>query len=283
MARRHGRRTRAAAALLVNLMAAACRDVSVTDPLLPTAAVRIEAPAVYARWWAQTQACSGLTGDLAAVQWYVVPGADTVPLPGQRDVAGYWSPPSNRIVLAGHVARDGRAVRHEMLHALLRVGGHPPAYFQGRCDGWVTCTAVGCADEGTLPPAASPDAPVLPSSALPITVDVLPAVVHRVPGDSGVTIVVRVTNPLPRAVWVELASPYNCASCGEYNGFGFNLDGGSGAQYLTSVRRFSLPAGGSKLQAMDWDLADYPARTYRVGGTFNYDSSRTRADLQIGP
>lgn len=268
--------------LLLAHLAAACRDVAA--PPLPSGAVRLAAPAVYARWWAQAEACSGLTGDLGAIAWYVVPGADSVPLPDHRDVAGYWNSADDRIVLAGRVARDGGTVRHEMLHALLRVGGHPPAYFQGRCDGWVDCPDVGCADEGTLPPAAPADAPVLPSSALPITVEVLPAVVNRVPGDSGVTVVVRVTNPRPVPVWVELASPYNCASCGEYNGFGFNLNspGGSGTMYTTTVRRFALPAGGAKLRAMDWDLSQYPARTYQVGGTFNYDTSLARTPLRIG-
>lgn len=287
MTRTLRRRARAAAVLLAYLAPVACRDAGATDPPLPADAVRVTPPAVYARWWAQTEVCSGLTGDLAAVQWYVVPGADSVPRgAGRRDAAAYWSSASNRVVLASHVARDGGTVRHEMLHALLgpAATGHPPAYFQGRCDGWVECPAVGCADEGSPPPAAPADAAVLPASALPISVELLPSVVRRVPGDSGVTVVVRVTNPRPEPVWVELASPFQCEPCADYNGFGFNLDspGGTGTQYMTAVRRFALSAGGSKLRAIDWDLANYPVGTYQVGGTFNYDSSLTRAALRIG-
>src|SRR5687767_13898568 len=51
---------------------AACS--SLVDPDLPVNARQFTPPPVYARWWAMTQACSGLSGDLASVSWYVVPG-----------------------------------------------------------------------------------------------------------------------------------------------------------------------------------------------------------------
>src|SRR5688572_6639568 len=101
---------------------AACR--SLVDPDLPADARQFAPPAVYARWWAMTEACSGLSGDLSSVSWFVVPGVTTVSLNG-IEVDGYWSLGSNRIVIAEAGMLAGGKVRHEMLHALLQRRGHP--------------------------------------------------------------------------------------------------------------------------------------------------------------
>ena len=103
------------------------------DPPLPGDAIRFAPPPVYAQWWDITEACSGITGSLEAVEFYRIPNASTIPDKTYGEVAAYWSPASNRIVLADFYEMQGQVVRHEMLHALLRVNGHPPEYFQGRC------------------------------------------------------------------------------------------------------------------------------------------------------
>jgi len=108
-----------------------------TDPPLPGDAVRFTPPPVYAQWWSLTEECSGITRSLDAVQFYRIPNASTIPDNTYGEVAAYWSPASNRIVLADFYEMQPQLVRHEMLHALLRVSGHPPEYFQGRCAGVV--------------------------------------------------------------------------------------------------------------------------------------------------
>jgi hypothetical protein len=184
-----------------------------TDPAafpLPPGAARFDPPPVYARWWAQVEACSGLRGDLAAYTWYAVPGA----VPHRSGpVAGYADPWNRRAVLADRYREDGAGVRHEMLHLLLGVAfaeveparQHPPAYFQGRCEGVVDCAADGCADDrGAPPPLAPAGAPTLPVSALDVRVDVEPAAPSRSAADPWFAVVVRVTNPTGGPVWVPL-------------------------------------------------------------------------------
>jgi hypothetical protein len=210
------------------------------------------------------------------VQWYVVPGAEFVRGSDGREVRGYYSAPGRQIVLAGRHLRSGDVVRHEMLHAVLRQPGHPPPYFQSRCGGWVSCPAVGCADEGAVGPPPSTDAPVLAAADLPLTVEVLPAAVARVLGDSGVTVVVRVTNPRVQPVWVQLADPPGCGSpCPEFTEFGFGIarpgpgPARDGEIRLTSARRFALASGESRVQAFDVDLAGYPVGAYVARAAFN--------------
>src|SRR5262245_3605625 len=89
---------------------AAC--LSCVSPL-PSNATLMTPPAVYQRWWAMTEACSGRTGDLNAVQWYEVPGSAV--LRNGQWAGGYWSPARKAIVIPHDNARIGFTVRHEML------------------------------------------------------------------------------------------------------------------------------------------------------------------------
>src|SRR5579884_2440630 len=124
-----------------------------TDPPLPAGATRLDPPAVFARWWAMTEACSGHQGDPNAVTWYVATNSPSLSLGQQTDLAGYYSAATNRIVLADTSNLDGSEIRHEMLHALLgpSVRGHPRDQFLGRCAGTVTCIAA-CISDGGPPP-----------------------------------------------------------------------------------------------------------------------------------
>ena len=126
---------------------AACGNL--VDPDLPANAEQYTPPPVYARWWSMTQSCSGLSGDLSAVTWFMVPGVSTVLLNG-KTVEGYWSLAGNRIVIAGAGRLAGGIVRHEMLHALMKAAGHPRAKFLGECGGVVYCTEA-CISDGTMP------------------------------------------------------------------------------------------------------------------------------------
>jgi hypothetical protein len=181
--------------LIVVCAVAACR--STTEPL-PADAERFEPPAVYARWWRMTEACSERSGDLAAVQWYRVPGR-LVWLDGAW-VSGYYDPRGNRIVLPEDEVDNGSAARHEMLHALLRAGGHPRAEFLGACASILDCPGV-CATDGGPWRAPRPDYVVLPPDSLEIDskAELLPP---EADGQRFVALQVMVRNPSSRAVVV---------------------------------------------------------------------------------
>jgi hypothetical protein len=101
---------------------------------MPEGAVPVAAPAVYREWFERTEACSGRTGNLDAVQFYVVPGVETFETRDGPQV-GVWigEGGSHRIVIAGNYRGHEMVVRHELLHTLLRQTGHPEEYFVSRC------------------------------------------------------------------------------------------------------------------------------------------------------
>ncbi len=140
---------------------AAC---SLIDPL-PQEAEPFAPPPVYARWWAMTEACSGRSGNLGAVDWYRVPGWDFIR--GGQSVGGYWNRYSNRIVLAEAGIEHGPTVRHEMLHVLLRSDGHPRSQFLGACAALVTCHGV-CVRDAGLWQLPQEDYVVLPPDSLDV-------------------------------------------------------------------------------------------------------------------
>ena len=105
-----------------------------TQPL-PDEAIRFQPDAArYRTWWSEVEACAGRTARYEAVSWYLVPGTETIVLQG-RDVWGYWTSSTNRIVLTEGATVHANVVRHEMLHAILRAEGHPEEYFRRRCGG----------------------------------------------------------------------------------------------------------------------------------------------------
>jgi len=151
-----------------------------------------------------TEACSGRTGKLSDIEWYVVPGATTVRNAG-TDVAGYWSSNDNSIVLSGESQMDGSVVRHEMLHALLFGGGHPRSIFLGTCGGIVACVDA-CVDDAGPPPTPADNTLRVPPDSIEIDVKINPA------GPSGselggyFTLTVTARNPATHAVVVVLPS-----------------------------------------------------------------------------
>ncbi len=186
------------AAPLACALALGCGLVS---PPLPPGAESFAPPPAYARWWALVEACSGARRPLGAVRFYRVPHAATVPSWGHGPAAAYYTRASDRIVIAGLYLQMGALVRHEMLHALLRVRGHPRAAFLGRCGGVVLCDAGCRADAG---PAPAPDPAAVPVGPrdLEVTAALSPAA-PSLAGDGGrFTFTVRVRNPRPYPVVV---------------------------------------------------------------------------------
>lgn len=101
------------------------------DSLAPADAVRIELGPRFSAAWSAVEECSGLTGRREAVAVFSVPG-DFIMLDG-RAVLAYWSPASNAIYVAQFYVTSDPVLRHEILHALLRSGDHPPEYFEEKC------------------------------------------------------------------------------------------------------------------------------------------------------
>lgn len=165
---------------------------------LPANATRFAPPAVYARWWTMTEACSGRSGNLADIHWYRVPVSEFM-YGGQR-AGGYTSRWSNRIVLTQAIIERGEMVRHEMLHALLRRGGHPRAEFLGSCASIVLCQGYCIKMAGPWHPPRT-DYVVLPPESLDVASH--PQLLSRESdGQRWFDLEIRVTNPRGRAVVV---------------------------------------------------------------------------------
>jgi hypothetical protein len=151
-----------------------------------------------------TEACSGRTGKLGDIEWYVVPGATSVRNAG-IDVAGFWSSNDNSIVLPGESQMDGSVVRHEMLHALLFGGGHPRSLFLGTCGGIVACVDA-CVDDAGPPPAPSVNTPRVPPDSIEIGLEIVPAAPGGAEFGGYFTLTVTARNPANHAVVVVLPS-----------------------------------------------------------------------------
>jgi hypothetical protein len=132
------RRTSLAAVVTIATVAGGCRDLAVVAPELPPSAEPLSPLAVYDDWWRATQECSGRSGALARVSWFVVRGGDSFAYRGVR-YDGYWWNGVHWITLAESRVQDPGIVRHEMLHDLLGRGDHPAEFFQERCRTVVVC------------------------------------------------------------------------------------------------------------------------------------------------
>jgi hypothetical protein len=154
----------------------------------------------YALWWRLTERCSQHSGDLEALNWYVVPGATSF---GSEELQGEYSSHSHRIVLAGRSTRDGQLVRHEMLHALIGKPGHPAEYYQRRCGGIVACEGQ-CLSDGGPRPAVDSSGPVVNAADLSVTARA-DSTAPSLSRDSGwVALTIEVQNVRSTAVRVHL-------------------------------------------------------------------------------
>jgi hypothetical protein len=202
------------------------------------------------------ESCSGLQGSLEKIQWYAAPGALRDPRNSAEPVEGYWSLASNRIVLASNDTLDGGGVRHEMLHALLRVGGHPRSAFLQNCGGIVAC-APQCVRDAGPPTPPDPGTPTVAPSLLEVTSAVSPTTPSSSIDGGLATFTISVHNPFPHPVVVLLP-----------NGFG-----GVATSYLYVIRQ--IPGGG----VSSGDLAFDTGVTYFSAG----ETKRTVYDFVDAP
>lgn len=104
------------------------------DSALPDGAVPLQASEQYRTWWSETETCSRLSGAFDRVEWYVVPGVASFQTDqGEKVGLRIQTGDRTQIVLAEYYSNHPMVVRHEMLHALLKRGGHPTEYFETRC------------------------------------------------------------------------------------------------------------------------------------------------------
>jgi hypothetical protein len=136
-----------------------------------------------------------------------------------QEAVGYWSGAQNRIVLAGRAQLDGGSVRHEMLHALLRVHGHPRAQFLGACAGVVNCEGACVTDDG---PMQMPDGGVypMPEDSLEMGVTVDPPSPSMTQDGGFFDLVVTARNASSR--WVTITRAHSART------FGYDLTGSMG-------------------------------------------------------
>lgn len=103
------------------------------DAFTPPGASVFTPPAQYRVWWSEVEACSGRTGDFDAVTWLRVDPPALLQDQDGTPVRGLWIAPGNRIAIHADYLERPLVPKHEMLHALLRVPGHPREYFVTRC------------------------------------------------------------------------------------------------------------------------------------------------------
>lgn len=270
-----------AAALCAGL--ATCRFP--TAPALPGGAEYLPPPAVYARWWEMTQSCSGVQGALGDVTFYQVPGVADFESGGRR-VVGYWTSGGNEIVLAGDAVLDGASVRHEMLHALIRIGGHPRDQYLEKCAGVVACGTQCIADAGAPPP-ADPAALTVSPDALEVTAEVAPATPTSTHDGGFFVVSVAVRNTLDQPVVARLGATNARALSFQYDVRGAAA-GIVGAELVLDPSAVTFAPHEVKRQLFDFSIGNdlaarrLPPGSYTVVGAYGSHRSGTMP-VTVGP
>jgi hypothetical protein len=252
---------------------------------LPAGSIPLAPPAVYARWWAMTESCSGMTGMLGDVAFHEVPGVAEFEHNGST-VAGFWTNDGNRIVLAGDAVLDGSSVRHEMLHALLRVGGHPRGQFLGRCAGVVDCYTQ-CVEDAGAPPAEDPAAIVLLPTDLAVTVDVSPVAPTSAQDGGFFTVTVAARNPATSPGIARLGATNARAISFRYDVRG-TAGGVTGGVEVLDASAVTFSAGETKRQVFDFSIGNdvpngrLPAGAYTIRGAYG-NNFTAPVNVTVGP
>ncbi|HUQ99694.1 MAG TPA: hypothetical protein VM166_09590 [Gemmatimonadaceae bacterium] len=250
-------RKKATTAVLALLAGIACGHL--TDPALPPDAVAFVAPPVYSRWWAMMESCSGLSGSLNQIQWFATPSPLKNPENSEEYIEGYWSRASNRVVLISNDTLDGSTVRHEMLHALIRTGGHPRAMFLQKCAGLVDCGLDCVREAGPAAPVPSGTPNVAPSQ-LVVTSEVSPAAPGRFVDEGLGMFTILVHNPFPHSVVVVLPKPSSETFLTSYRFAITRAIGGSvtGADVVIDPEVVQFAAGETKRAVLDFAVELVP-------------------------
>ncbi len=227
---------------------------NLVDPELPPSAVQFTPLPAYAVWWEMTEACSGRSSSLDAVQWYQVPDNVALEIDG-KEVSAYWSAASNRIVVSSSVVRDGQVVRHEMLHALLRSKGHSRSEFLERCGGLVACTTQ-CIEDAGPSPAIAPFVPRVSPASMEVTTVVDPRPPRTSVNGGYFSVTVRVRNVAPNPVFVLLPTPANVGSPVSFSCRLAGIGGESSDVLALDNSAATFAAGETKVHVFDFFIGD---------------------------
>ncbi len=242
----------------------------ITEPDFPAGAVLIDPPRVYTMWWRLTEACSGVTGDLASVRWYDVPNASEIVVAGSPE-QGYWWADGDRIVIAGKDLLAGQLVRHEMLHALIGAG-HPHEYFMDKCEGVVACVGP-CLHEAGDTPVPPADAVTIDVTDLSIESDVQTSDASVATDSGWAAITISARNPRGEPVWVSLRTVAPNEKASATFGYDFHcISGGcgSGGEYnFVWDDKIGFAAGQTRRYVFDRQVEP---GTYDFRGFFNIDT-----------
>jgi hypothetical protein len=131
--------------LLAGLIAGALACAPVAPQVTPTperyaGLLEFPAPQIYSQWWANIERCSGLTGDLTQLRFYVAPRPVLTLATRGGLYAGLYYPEDKRIIFGLWEPGDSVVVEHEFLHAIMDFnglrppdGGHPLHFFRDLC------------------------------------------------------------------------------------------------------------------------------------------------------
>jgi hypothetical protein len=225
-----------------------------------------------------TEQCSGLGGDMSAIQWYVVPNSGAL---GQ-DVDGLYYTSSHRIILLSDSVSSGQLVRHEMLHALGAGPRHPAKFFQDLCGGVVDCRSACVKDGGARPPVDS-SGPIVQPGQLELTAYTDPDIPNS-GADTWVALTMQLTNPYPYPVRVQLTPVYHTPAS---ETFGFTMNSCPvGAFYQPPIYdwipgdRMVLAAGEVRRRVFDITQWTCPRR---IVAYFNSETIMDRNVVPIAP
>ena len=257
--------TRRTALLVLFGAAMACETPTGPTVEMPASAVAWSPPAQYGFWWSLVETCADRRGDVGGVHWYVWPDPGPLVLAGKR-YSGYWWQEGSRILLAGTSVADGQVVRHEMLHELLQQDGHPPEYFDGRCEGVLDGTDAGSA--ALADPSLVARAREVGPEVLVMSVGPLPARPRASVNDGWLAVDVQATNPTPDPIWVRLDPLLD-----GYLGFGLVfLDGGRSAAFEVRKEARIFFAPGQRRHRL-FDVREAAPAALRVRGRLSGGSS----------
>lgn len=251
----------------LGLLGVTCR--AVVDPTLPEHAVLFAPLAQYRLWWELTSQCSGVSRSFDDVHWYLVPGVSSFPT-GQGHLGGAYYRARNQIVLAEHASNTGGVVRHEMLHALLRIpDAHPAAYFQRRCAGIVNCGGA-CAQ--VIDPARSDTAAIRVAPAeLSLDLALYPATGRLRDSGGWYVAVASVTNQ--RSVPVRVALPQK--GVGQYLSFAYTDDCWT-VTHLSTTSSIDLAPQETRYHAFDHQWCRFDAGPLTARATLGSNSTSVR-------
>jgi hypothetical protein len=237
-----------------------------TAPLVefPERALPWSAPAQYGFWWTLTEACAGRQGDMRDVQWYLWRGGPI--LLGGKWYDGYWWQDGSRILLSEESSDDGAVVRHEMLHQLLQVEGHPSEYFDGRCGGVVSGTGAP-SDAGADPTLVARARDAGPEM-LTISLSTLPSRPRASVNDGWFVLDVQAANATPEPVWVQLEPFFD-----GYMGLGYTVSGGGRAGGFDMAKDARLFFAPGQRRHYYFDLHERAPATFTVRGTVSRSAS----------